>query len=102
MTYFIERTRNTNSAPVHSSVLLNNSTWTEILDSNENRISMEIFNNNSQDVLLYFSDTASAVDADAIPLNKGDMYHSLPDNIDTSKVSAKAVSGAPTLIIKES
>lgn len=96
------RNINTNDAPVHTSVSLNSSTWTEILDSNTNRVSIEIQNDNSQEVLLYFGATGDAVDADALKLYKKALYYSFTDNVDTSKISAKSVSGTPTLRIKES
>ena len=97
-----DRTKNTNDAPVHSSVALNTSTWTEILDANPERILIEIVNDNPNDVLLYWADTGSAIDADALILKKSSHYVSLPDNLETSKISAKAVTGTPTLRIKES
>ena len=102
MVFRNDRNKNVNDAPVHSSVALNTSTWTEILDANPERISIEISNDSSHDVLLYFAATGSAVDADALVLPKKSHYWSLPDNMDTSKVSAKSVTGTPSLRIKES
>lgn len=94
MTKTIERTSNRYDDTNGSDVELNTSTYTVLLVANSMRIGYKITNDNGQEVLI------NENGADFL-MFKRSLYESTTDNIFIGELTAKAVSGTPTVKVVE-
>lgn len=94
MTKMIERTSNRYEETSGSDVVLNTSTYTVLLTANSMRIGYKVTNDNGQEVLI------NENGADFL-MFKRSLYESTRDNIFTGELTAKAVSGTPTVKVSE-
>lgn len=94
MTKTIERTSNRYDDTNGSDVVLNTSTYTVLLDANDKRIGYKITNDTGNEVLV------NENGSDFL-MFKRTLYESTTDNIFIGELTAKAVTGTPTVKVVE-
>ncbi len=97
--------RNTNTydevnAPL--SIGLNTSTYTDVLPENKDRIGYKITNDTSHDILVKEMSGSVPDQLDrGFKVFKRSVYESKVDNIPVGIISAKALTGSPSILVVE-
>ena len=97
--------RNTNTydsvnAPL--GITLNTSTYTTLLPPSPTRIGYKVTNDSSHDILIKEQAAGVPDSADrGFKVFKRSVYESVPDNVPVGEISAKALTGTPTILIVE-
>lgn len=83
-------------------ILLNSSTYTNVLLANPTRIGYKIGNLEAHDILVKEQDAATPDQLDrGFPVFKRSVYESPVDNVAVGIISVKALTGSPTIQVVE-
>ena len=93
--------RNTSDSITLSTISLNSSTKTKLVDANVNRLSFTASNNSNKDIWLIRQAAAGSATEDIIMPAKS-FYEMPTDPIYTGEISAIALNGTPDITVGES
>lgn len=103
MSNTIGRNRNTyDTVNAPTGIALNTSTYTTLLPPNAMRIGYKVTNDTPHDILIKEQAAGNPDSSDrGFEVFKRSLYESMPDNVAIGEISAKALTGSPTILIVE-